>query len=242
VASLREGGGRLTLVINLAAATTSVSWPALVIALLGSSAVGAIVGGYITTRLRGRIEREEAWRTRLVDASEEFLTHLGKASSAFPVPWLIEIEEDRAALREDGGELGEEAAAAIKHFAQERPALLLLLSRIELLFGPDASSAAAVRAVRNLDSARGLLTRELWAERAAGEDPEALEIAALGSEALEAGEEFDSDDDSSLASWVRILVESSAAHRRTFMGAAIARIHSQRPSRMREPEDLLSMR
>jgi hypothetical protein len=45
------------------------SWTGLVLAVVGSSAVGAVVGGYLTTVTRGRLEREEAWRTRVIEAA-----------------------------------------------------------------------------------------------------------------------------------------------------------------------------
>jgi hypothetical protein len=49
------------------AAAENPTWAAVILAALGSSALGAIVGGFLTTSLRGRIERDEAWRTRLLD-------------------------------------------------------------------------------------------------------------------------------------------------------------------------------
>ena len=53
----------------LVATVDRVTWSAVIIAALGSSAVGAIVGGLITTWLRGRIEGDAEWRTRLLDSA-----------------------------------------------------------------------------------------------------------------------------------------------------------------------------
>jgi hypothetical protein len=53
-------------------------WTLLIVAALGSSALGAIFGGLITTWLRGRIEREEAWRTRLLDSASVLGTELSE--------------------------------------------------------------------------------------------------------------------------------------------------------------------
>lgn len=53
-------------------------WSLLIVAALGSSALGAIFGGFITTWLRGRIEREEAWRTRLLDSASVLGTELSE--------------------------------------------------------------------------------------------------------------------------------------------------------------------
>jgi hypothetical protein len=50
-------------------AADKVTWSAVIIAAFGSSAVGAIVGGLITTWLRGRIEGDAEWRTRLLDSA-----------------------------------------------------------------------------------------------------------------------------------------------------------------------------
>jgi hypothetical protein len=83
-------------------ATSGISWSAIVGVVLGSSALGAIVGGMITTRMRGRIERDEAWRTRLVDASEGFLLQLDRTTGTIPYGWLIEVESDERPLRSDG--------------------------------------------------------------------------------------------------------------------------------------------
>jgi hypothetical protein len=55
------------------------AWLAVLLAVLGSSAVRAIAGGYLTTRMRGRIEREEAWRTPLVTAADDLNLHLAQA-------------------------------------------------------------------------------------------------------------------------------------------------------------------
>jgi hypothetical protein len=62
----------------LAAAATDhqTSWSVVILAVLGSSAVGAIVGGLMTTSLRGRIERDAEWRTRLLDSAAALQTAL----------------------------------------------------------------------------------------------------------------------------------------------------------------------
>jgi VIT1/CCC1 family predicted Fe2+/Mn2+ transporter len=58
------------------------TWTGIIIAALSSSALGAIVGGYITQRVQTHHEREEAWRNRLIDASHDLsLVLVGAFSS-----------------------------------------------------------------------------------------------------------------------------------------------------------------
>jgi hypothetical protein len=67
--------------VGIVAATSPAGgsqWTLLIVAALGSSALGAIIGGFITTWLRGRIEREEAWRTRLLDSASVLGTELSE--------------------------------------------------------------------------------------------------------------------------------------------------------------------
>ena len=55
------------------AAGSDTNWAVLLITALGASFVGGVLGGALTTWMRGRIEREEAWRTRLIEAADEFM-------------------------------------------------------------------------------------------------------------------------------------------------------------------------
>ena len=216
---------------------SGVSWSAIVGAVLGSSALGAIAGGMITTRMRGRIERDEAWRTGLVDASEGFLLQLDRTTGTIPYGWLVKVESDECPLRCDG-KLTTEAKRALAAFQTEKADLLPLRARIELLFGAD-SVRPARSAVRVLDSAAALLAGDPWI---------AAEIAEHGAARLEVSlytpdpgipappppdpEEFDSEDDVSVAKWARLLHESVDGHRKRFVKACASRINSERPSRL----------
>jgi hypothetical protein len=218
-------------------AASGVSWSAIVVAVLGSSALGAIVGGMITTRMRGRIERDEAWRTRLVDASEAFLLQLDRTTGAIPCGWLVGVESDERPLRSNG-QLTAEAQRALTAFEAEKANLLPLRARIELLFGADIVRPAR-SAVRNLDSVAALLVGDPWI---------AAEIAEHGAVRLEVSryqpdpgipaptppdpEEFDPEDDASVAEWARLLHESVDGHRKQFVKACVSRINSDRPSRL----------
>lgn len=66
----------------------AVSVSDLVVTVLTSGAIGGAAGGVITSRMRGRIERDEAWRTRLVEASDSFLAQLDR-TRAVPYGWAI---------------------------------------------------------------------------------------------------------------------------------------------------------
>ena len=69
------------------AANNGSDWTTVALAALGSSAIGAILGGFLTTWLRGRIERDEDWRTRLIEsvdelgaALSELMLHMGRVA------------------------------------------------------------------------------------------------------------------------------------------------------------------
>jgi hypothetical protein len=134
----------------VAAAAGATSWSAIVLAVLGSSAVGAIAGGYLTTRLRGTIERDEAWRTRLIDCADTFLSQLGRTVTAIPHSWLAAVQEGKDSIRIDD-RLTATASRAIADFDKHHSELLPLKLRVELLFGPNAREAAreAFRIVEN---------------------------------------------------------------------------------------------
>jgi hypothetical protein len=204
------------------------SWEAIVVAALGSSAVGAIVGGYVTTRTRGTIERDEAWRTRLVDAADSFLAQLGRTVNAIPHSWLAAVEEGEASLR-DEEDRTPEAEAAAAAFAEEKGQLLPLMSRIELLFGPDAAEPAR-EAVRIVVNAGEVFTGAAWIRHDVSRYG-ALGLGVSGATPLDA-EDFDPDDDGSVALWTRALLESVETHRRRVLQACSLQVNSRHPSQM----------
>src|SRR6266550_7927702 len=109
------------------------SWSAVLVAVLGSSALGAVFGGYLTTRMRGRIEREEAWRTRLLEAAEDLNRVLVQGARALG-EFLPRAARGELPLRETDGSLTDETAAGVQSasdlFIQAEPSL----ARLELLF------------------------------------------------------------------------------------------------------------
>ena len=104
------------------------SWAAVVLAALGSSALGAIVGGSLTTWLRGRIERDEAWRTRLVDSAAE----LGDALSAL----MICAGQNRRVVRQSMSPTEDQLGASREAWRRARTNLTL----VELLFTRQSST------------------------------------------------------------------------------------------------------
>lgn len=195
--------------------------------MLGSSALGAIAGGYLTTRLRGDIERDEAWRTRLVDCADAFLAQLGRTVSAIPHSWLAEVEEGKDSIRPNGRLTGT-ASRVLADFEKERKDLLPLMSSVELLFGPEAGVPAKA-AVRTVVNASEVLRGAAWI-------PDG--VVRYGAEGLGINVEtsvaepdaFDPDDDASVALWARELVESVEKHQRDVLRACSAQIGSRHPS------------
>jgi hypothetical protein len=140
-------------VAKLLAAT---NWTAIIVAALGSSALGAIVGGYLTTRMQGRHEREEAWRTRLIDAADsldqtltEALTTLGRL--------LPRVARGEERLRAEDGALTQEAAKNLDTVRALMTQAELQLSHMELLVTGDAKVyQLAFRTMRLIDFASAL--------------------------------------------------------------------------------------
>ena len=99
-------------VAGLIGAESNPTWAAILFAVLGSSALGAIFGGYVTTRLRGRLEREEAWRTRLIEAADNFNGAISR--TLWTLGGLLPSASIGAIpLRNEDGTLAEDAAAAL---------------------------------------------------------------------------------------------------------------------------------
>jgi hypothetical protein len=102
---------------------------AIIVAALGSSAVGAIVGGFLTTWLRGRIERDEAWRTRLLESGSALGTEL---SDVFTAGGRIASDLRR---RIPTDEVAEDKVAELRAAVQAARTALMPVS---LLFGRES--------------------------------------------------------------------------------------------------------
>jgi hypothetical protein len=109
----------------------------LIVAVLGSSALGAVVGGTLTTWLRGRIEREEAWRTRLLDAASSLGTDLSQ----------LLLRSALIRTRLDGGDRWnpeEEASTPLMHAYKEQgdawDRVRISLTPVQILFGSSSDT------------------------------------------------------------------------------------------------------
>jgi hypothetical protein len=130
------------------------SWFALVVAALGSSAVGAVVGGLLTTWVRGRFEREEAWRTRLIEAADGLsAATAGALLLGGELVW--EYEQPASALRDKTGKLTQSGIARISEVRRANNDARVLLTRVQLLFG--GGSATYASANESLSKLRELL-------------------------------------------------------------------------------------
>jgi hypothetical protein len=99
-------------IAGLIGAQSSPTWAAILFAVLGSSALGAIFGGYVTTRMRGRLEREEAWRTRLIEAADNLNGALSRVLRTLGN--LLGGALRGEPLRSEDGTLTEPTAAALE--------------------------------------------------------------------------------------------------------------------------------
>lgn len=121
--------------VHIFAASNSIGWTGIVLAVLGSSAVGAVVGGIITTSLRGRIERDEAWRTRLIEAADEYQAAMSGALLAYEEALLADAAAGKRPVRNEHGDLAEALADVVKAGEEQSTRVNQLLYRILLLYG-----------------------------------------------------------------------------------------------------------
>jgi hypothetical protein len=124
-------------IAGLIGAQSNPTWAAILFAVLGSSALGAIFGGYVTTRMRGRLEREEAWRTRLIEAADNFNGALSRVLRTLGNLVGGATAGDRP-LRREGGAPTERTEAALESVWTLLNEVEVLLSHLELLFSTDS--------------------------------------------------------------------------------------------------------
>lgn len=162
-----------------------------------------------------------------MDCADAFLARLGGAVSAIPHSWLAAVEEGEETIRRNG-RMTATASRVLAGFEEERRGLLPLMSRVELLFGPEAG-APAKAAVRTVVNASEVLTGAAWISDG---------VVRYGAEGLGINietsvadpDEFDPDDDASVALWTRELLESVEKHEREVLQACSAQIRSRHPS------------
>jgi hypothetical protein len=227
------------------------SWAAILLAVLGSSAIGAIVGGYLTTRLRGRIEHDEAVRTRLIDAADAFVDGITSALLAHRTGYLTDAANGLRRLRGMNGELLEDVAESIKQSREYAVKTQSLVTRVELLYGSSQSEGSpywhALNAIDCINGSLGLVEGKAVpqaAVRAAiamvrGDWVEVQQLTESGATARRAealqriatdNQEFDPKDDASVAAWSSSLREASAEHLHAFVAGVQGAIRAPHPS------------
>lgn len=136
-ASSRSYAWPLAIAGLIGAQSNTPTWGAILFAVLGSSALGAIFGGYVTTRMRGRLEREEAWRTRLIEAADNLNGGLVRALRPLG-NLLANASRGELPLRSKDGTLTEHTAAVLTSVWALLDELEVSLSHVELLFSNDS--------------------------------------------------------------------------------------------------------
>lgn len=232
-------------VSQLIAAETD-SWTGILLAVLGSSALGAVVGGYLTTRLQGRHEREEAWRNRLIAAVHAFNVVLVKALSNTG-DFLPGASRGEYALRGADGKLTERAAEVVGSTKLVRNEADLALAHLELLVGTNSDVYQyAWGALRSINAVINLLDCRPHAQRVvqaviedrespgAGirrlDDDAAFRLFDLLSSRPDAPEYFDPQDDANVAQWAREVHHAGGESAHRYMGEAHRYIEAYRLS------------
>ena len=234
-------------IAGLIGAQSSPTWAAILFAVLGSSALGAIFGGYVTTRMRGRIEREEAWRTRLIEAADNLNGVLARVLRTLGslVPYAAASQELR--LRKDDGTLTDRTAAILESVWALLNEVEVLLSHLELLFSTDSDVyREGYQTLRLIQRTAGLLEGRTPARHlieavvAERETPGAgriqlLEAAPGYLDHLElliaqgsGPDSFDPTDDGNVAQWARELHVLAGRRAHAYSRAAHAYIEAYR--------------
>jgi len=241
-------------VLVIAAQTQASPWTVIVLAVLGSSALGAVVGGYMTTRMRGRIEREEEWRTRLIEAADDLNKMLVRV--AWTLGGLLPSRaRGEQPLRDENGDLTDETAKELDSAAELMREAEAAFGRIELLYGSASTPCQkANESINLLHAALGLTRGKPGVQRAVEaawltSSPAAVEgrpsdapfdllaglsqsgtaaYIALTTLAPSMPEAFDVSDDANQASWARLIHRAAATALHDYMSASRGHIENYR--------------
>ena len=246
-ARILSHGAHLTMFL-LASGGGGLGWAEVAAAALGSSAIGAVVGGIMTTWLRGRIERDEAWRTRMIEAADDLASALSQADLDFNAILIGDVAEARRPLRNPDGTLSKDVARSMKASLDGVRKANRLLTRVELLYGRDSVAyREALSAIYGLSGTVRLLEGNPRAQRAiqavvanrrgdAKKRDELItrdEVAENRYRALlseqDLPEDFDSQAGASVATWALKLHDSAVASFRRFMRGAHESSRAKRP-------------
>jgi hypothetical protein len=220
-------------------ASGGLDWAHVAVAALGSSAIGAIVGGFLTTWLRGQIEREEAWRTRLIEAADDVANALSQADLDFNAILIRDVAESRYTLRGPDGAFAREVVRSLKASLDGVRKANRLLTRVELLYGHDSIVySKALDAVYGLSGSVRLLEGNSRAQRAVlavvadhqGDTHQRDELVARDEVAESRYKglvfqqrlpaQFEPKDDSSVAAWALKLHDAAVDSFHDFVRAA----------------------
>jgi hypothetical protein len=195
----------------------------------------------MTTRMRGRLEREEAWRTRLIQSADEMnvtlVTALGTLGNLLPAASIGDVP-----LRgSDGSTFTPEARAKIESVDEVLNQAQVQLARLELLFSTESNVYThGYDATRQLGRAYSLLKGRSRAQRLIQAVLAERERPGAGSELLSDAsaiadmqtlvargslpDGFDPSDDMSVASWAREWHHAAGEAAHWYMQAAHAYI------------------
>lgn len=218
-------------------------WVVLVAALT-SGALGAIVGGYLTVRVRGRIEREEAWRARLIEAADELTKVLVAALNREGNLLTLASRGDRQLFGRHM-KVRSETEETLNWIGDRLREAWVALGRVELLFTEDSKAyehgvqtikliGKAVALVRGLTAPQALVKAALAERRASGSgigllvDPRDSKdmMALLARPTLP--DAFDPRDNLNVIRWALEIHEAASENAHEYMRAARGQIERYR--------------
>jgi hypothetical protein len=197
--------------------------------------------------MRGRLEREEAWRTRLIEAADNLNGALSRVLRILG-NLLASASSGRTPLRSEDGTATELTAAALESVWALLNEVGVLLSHLELLFSADSNVySEGIETMRLIQRTAGLLDgrppalhliKAVVAERAtpgAGKSLlwkvgsagylDHLEILITGGSGPDS---FDPSDDANVAQWARELHLLAGKRAHAYSQAAHAYIEAYR--------------
>jgi hypothetical protein len=199
--------------------------------------------------MRGRIEREEAWRTRLIESADNLYTILVKMLRSLG-DLLPLASRGEVPLRNEAGTLTEQSAERLTSIWSCLDEAEVLLGHLELLFSSDgAAYNEAMQAMKALQRAAGLLDGRAHAQLLIRAVVAERETSGAGTELLREAEPrylsdlaalvargscpdvFDPSDDANVARWARELHGVAGDRAHAYAGAARRYVEAYRLSR-----------
>jgi hypothetical protein len=138
-----------------AQAQSQTNWAVVLVTALGSSIIGGVCGGLLTTLLRGRIEKDQATTTRLIDAADGYLEQRVRANVVAMETLELLRDQDAGAWEEEADMPLAPGQQAIEKMADAEDNAEVALERVRLLYG--LGSPVAAKGLETVTNAKQMI-------------------------------------------------------------------------------------